>query len=43
MFYAAEFSMIGVSFNRDRKMGFVVFSYVHDIDWMSRLFVSGIT
>ncbi|MFC1802693.1 hypothetical protein ACFL0D_01875 [Thermoproteota archaeon] len=24
VFYAAEFSMIGVSFNRDRKMGFVV-------------------
>jgi hypothetical protein len=24
VFYAAEFSIIGVSFNRDRKMGFVV-------------------
>jgi hypothetical protein len=24
VFYAAEFSMIGVSFNKDRKMGFVV-------------------
>ncbi len=24
IFYAAEFSMIGVSFNRNRKMGFVV-------------------
>ena len=29
VFYAAEFSMIGVSFNRDRKMGFVVlFTFV---------------
>ena len=26
VFYAAEFSMIGVSFNKDRKMGFVVLS-----------------
>jgi hypothetical protein len=26
VFYAAEFSIIGVSFNRDRKMGFVVLS-----------------
>jgi hypothetical protein len=24
VFYAADFSMIGVSFNRNRKMGFVV-------------------
>jgi len=24
VFYAAEFSMIGISFNKDRKMGFVV-------------------
>jgi hypothetical protein len=24
LFYAADFSMIGVSFNRNRKMGFVV-------------------
>jgi hypothetical protein len=29
VFYAAEFSIIGVSFNRDRKMGFVVlFTFV---------------
>jgi hypothetical protein len=29
VFYAAEFSMIGVSFNRDRKMGFMVlFTFV---------------
>lgn len=26
VFYAAEFSMIGVSFNKDRMMGFVVLS-----------------
>jgi len=26
VFYAAEFSMIGVSFNKDRKMGSVVLS-----------------
>ena len=26
VFYAAEFSIIGISFNRDRKMGFVVLS-----------------
>ena len=29
VFYAAEFSIIGISFNRDRKMGFVVlFTFV---------------
>ena len=43
VFYAAEFSMIGVSFNKDRKMGSVVFVYIRCSDWMSCLSVLGMS